>query len=75
LLEHEQLAALLGVGRSYASRAMQAFKAEEVLETCRGSIRIRNREALRAGLCNESVKNRFEEVLRGVYSTEEAHIG
>jgi DNA-binding transcriptional regulator YhcF (GntR family) len=74
-LTHEQLATLLGVGRSYTSRVIQAFKAEGVLETRRGSILIRNREALRirACLCNESVKNHFEEVLRGVYPTEEAH--
>jgi len=74
-LTHEQLATLLGVGRSYTSRVMQRFKAEGVLETRRGSIAIRNREALRirACLCNESVKNHFEEVLRGVYPAEEAH--
>jgi hypothetical protein len=72
-LTHEQLATLLGVGRSYASRVMQIFKAEGILETRRGSILVRNRDALqmRACLCNESVKNHFEEVLRGVYPTEE----
>jgi Crp-like helix-turn-helix domain len=76
-LTHEQLATLLGVGRSYASRVIQTFKAEGVLETRRGSILVRNRDALqtRACLCNESVKNHFEEVLRGVYPTEEAHHG
>ena len=73
-LTHEQLATLLGVGRSYTSRVIQTFKAEGVLETRRGSILVRNREALRmrACLCNEAVKNHFEEVLRGVYPTEEA---
>jgi DNA-binding FadR family transcriptional regulator len=73
-LTHEQIATLLGVGRSYASRVIQTFKAEGVLETRRGSIVVRNRDALqmRACLCNESVKSHFEEVLRGVYPTEEA---
>ena len=73
-LTHEQLATLLGVGRSYASRVIQSFKAEGILQTRRGSILVRDREALeaRACLCNESVKNHFEEVLRGVYPTEEA---
>ncbi len=68
-LTHEQLATLLGVGRSYVSRVMQAFKAEGVLETRRGAIMVRNPDALRlrACLCNEAVKNHFEEVLRGVY--------
>jgi hypothetical protein len=71
-LTHEQLATLLGVGRSYASRVIQTFKLEGVLETRRGSILVRDREALqkRACLCNESVKNHFEEVLRGVYPAE-----
>jgi DNA-binding FadR family transcriptional regulator len=73
-LTHEQLSTLLGVGRSYTSRVMQTFKAEGVVETRRGSITVHNREALRirACLCNESVKNHFEEVLRGVYPTEES---
>jgi Crp-like helix-turn-helix domain len=73
-LTHEQLATLLGVGRSYTSRVIQIFKAEGILDTRRGSILVRNRAALqkRACLCNESVKNHFEEVLRGVYPTEEA---
>ena len=74
-LTHEQLATLLGVARSYTTRVMQTFKAEGILETRRGSILVRNREALRmrACLCNESVKNHFEEVLRGVYPTEESN--
>ena len=76
-LTHEQLATMLGVGRSYTSRVIQTFKAEGVLETRRGSILVRDREALRirACLCNESVKNHFEEVLRGVYPTEESVVG
>jgi hypothetical protein len=54
---------------------MQTFKAEGVLETRRGSSLVIDREALRirACHCNEAVKNHFEEVLRGVYPTEEAH--
>jgi hypothetical protein len=72
-LTHEQLATLLGVGRSYVSRVIQTFKAEGVLQTRRGAILVRDRERLaaRACLCNEQVKSHFEEVLRGVYPTEE----
>ena len=72
-LTHEQLATLLGVGRSYASRVLQSFKAEGVLDTRRGSILVRNHDGLRlrACLCNDAVKMHFEEVLRGVYPTEE----
>jgi hypothetical protein len=53
---------------------IKVFKAEGILQTRRGSIMVRDRKALqiRACLCNESVKNHFEEVLRGVYPTKEA---
>jgi hypothetical protein len=72
-LTHEKLSSMLGVGRSYTSRVIQTFKAEGVLETRRGAILVRNRDALaiRSCLCNEAVKTHFEEVLRGVYPTEE----
>jgi len=72
-LTHEQLATLLGVGRSYTSRVIQTFKAEGILATRRGSILVRNPEALkiRSCLCNEAVKDHFEEVLRGVYPAPE----
>jgi hypothetical protein len=72
-LTHEQLATLLGVGRSYVSRVIQTFKAEGILATRRGAILVRDRERLasRACLCNEQVKGHFEEVLRGVYPTKE----
>ncbi len=72
-LTHEQLAGLLGVGRSYASRVIQTFKADGVLETRRGAIVVRNRAALelKSCPCNKSVKSHFEDVLRGVYPTEQ----
>ncbi|MDI4237576.1 Crp/Fnr family transcriptional regulator [Bradyrhizobium sp. 31Argb] len=76
-LTHEQLATLLGVGRSYASRVIQSFKAEGVLETRRGAILVRNLDVLRlrSCLCNEAVKDHFEEVLRGVYPSKEEETG
>jgi DNA-binding transcriptional regulator YhcF (GntR family) len=72
-LTHEQLAAMLGVGRSYASRVLQAFKAEGILETRRGALLVLDRAALDAKSCpcNDSVKTHFEDVLHGVYPTEE----
>jgi hypothetical protein len=70
-LTHEQLSTMLGVGRSYASRVIQTFKAEGILETRRGAILVRNPDAMatRSCLCNEAVKAHFDEVLRGVYPT------
>ena len=58
-LTHEQLAGMLGVGRSYASRVIQTFKVEGILETRRGAIVVRNRAALdaRSCQCNEFREN------------------
>jgi len=72
-LTQEQLASMLGVGRSYASRVIQAFRRDGLLETRRGSLLVTNKDALaaKACLCNEQVKGHFETVLRGVYPTEE----
>lgn len=68
-LTHEQLATMLGVGRSYTSRVIQIFKAEGVLETRRGALLVRDFEALgaRSCLCNEAIKQHFETVLQGIY--------
>ncbi len=76
-LTHEQLATLLGWAAAMPSRVLQSFKAEGVLDTRRGSILVRNRDGLRlrACLCNDAVKMHFEEVLRGVYPTEEREAG
>jgi Crp-like helix-turn-helix domain len=72
-LNQEQLAAMLGVGRSYASRVIQTFRAEGILETGRGSILVRDEQALKARSCscNASVKSHFETVLRGAYPQDE----
>ena len=73
-LTQEQLARMLGVGRSYTSRVIQTFKSEGILETRRGSIVVHNSAALeaRSCLCNESVKRHFDEVLRCVYPNDGA---
>jgi len=71
-LTQEQLAAMLGVGRSYASRVIQSFRREGILKTRRGSLLVTNAEALAAKscLCNEQVKGHFETVLSGVYPSD-----
>src|SRR6202012_3319830 len=65
-LTQEQLSILRGVVRIYASRVIQTFKAEGIVETRRGPSggRVCDRLKMRACQCNESVKNHFEEVLR-----------
>jgi len=68
-LTQEQLAFMLGVGRSYASRVLQTFKADGIIDTRRGALVVRDKDALQAlsCLCNESVKAHFHTVLAGVY--------
>jgi hypothetical protein len=66
-LTHEQLATMLGVGRSYASRVILALKEEGIVETRRGAIMVRNRAALysRSCRCDASVAAHFNDVLNG----------
>jgi CRP-like cAMP-binding protein len=68
-LSHEQLATMLGVGRSYASRVIMAFRARGILETRRMEIRVLDEAALRSKSCkcDDAVRSHFAEVLQGVY--------
>ena len=72
-LTQDQLAVMLAVGRSYISRVLRIFKQRGILDTRRGSLYIRNIDGLRelACECNDSVRAHFDEVLSGVYPTED----
>jgi hypothetical protein len=74
-LTHDQLATMLGVGRSYTSRVLQTLKTEGLLTTGRGTLRVQDFDRLsaRACRCNDSVRSHFETVLAGVYPTEAEH--
>jgi hypothetical protein len=66
---HEELAAMLGAGRSHTTRVLNDFRSRGLIETRRGSVLVRDHAALKkvACSCNELVKSHFEEVLAGVY--------
>jgi CRP-like cAMP-binding protein len=70
-MTQEQLASMMGIGRSYASRVVQRFKADGLVRTRRGGIEVTAPELLaqRACTCNELVKRHFRTVLAGVYPT------
>ena len=72
-LTQEQLASLLGVGRSYISRVVQGMRARGVLETRRGGVSVRHMDELRrlACRCNDTVRRHFDEVLKGVYPNDD----
>lgn len=71
-MTQEQLASMMGIGRSYASRVLQRFKREGILRTRRGGISVLDRPALnaRACGCNDAVRAHFDTVLAGVYPPE-----
>lgn len=72
-LTQEQLAAMLGVGRSYLSRVIQDLRQRGVIETGRARIAVRDVEGLRALACecNAATSRHFHDVLTGVYPAEE----
>jgi cAMP-binding proteins - catabolite gene activator and regulatory subunit of cAMP-dependent protein kinases len=72
-LTQEQLASMMGVGRSYVSRVIQSLKHRNVLETRRGGVRVRDFESLYALSCecNRTLRSHFDQVLAGVYPTVE----
>ena len=71
-LTQEQLAGMLGVGRSYVSRVVNKMKAQGLLQTSRGKLSAKNIEALQtvACHCNDHVKEHFNTVLAGLYPHE-----
>lgn len=68
-LTQEQLAGLLGVGRSYTTRVIGRFKAEGVVDTQRGRLTVLDHGNLAAMACdcNDVVRGHFNTVLKGVY--------
>lgn len=71
-MTQEQLASMMGIGRSYASRVLQRFKRDGLVRTRRGGIEVLDRPGLqeRACACNEQVTAHFDRVLANVYPQE-----
>lgn len=68
-MTQEQLASMMGIGRSYASRVVQRFKRDGLVRTRRGGITVLDSDRLleRACSCNEMVREHFDLVLQSVY--------
>jgi len=68
-MTQEQLASMMGIGRSYASRVIQRFKHDGLVRTRRGGLDVldHDRLLLHACSCNELVRDHFDRVLHGVY--------
>jgi CRP-like cAMP-binding protein len=69
-MTQEQLASMMGIGRSYASRVLQRFKRDGMVRTRRGGIEVLDRPGLkeRACVCNDQVEGHFRKVLGEVYA-------
>lgn len=65
----EDLAQMLGVGRSYASRVIQRFKQQGALRTRRGAIEVVDLDVIRAYACscNDVINAHFRAVLGELY--------
>lgn len=68
-MTQDQLAAMLGVGRSYVNRVLKSLKQENILATRRGSLKVCDVGALnsKACECTDMIRKHFDEVLKGVY--------
>ncbi len=68
-LTQEQLADMLGVGRTFISRVIGAMRAEGILESRRGTMVIRDLSALRSASCScaAAIEDHFDIVLHGIY--------
>lgn len=68
-MRQDQLASMMGIGRSYVSRVLARFKAAGLVATRRGGLKVLDQDHLQAiaCACNDHVRNHFETVLRGVY--------
>lgn len=70
-LTQEQLAHMLGVGRTFISRVLGTMRDAGIVESRRGTMIIRDPGALK-GLsckCSLAIENHFDAVLHGIYPT------
>lgn len=68
-LTQEQLAEMLGVGRTFVTRVVGQLRREEVIATRRGVFIIKDEEGLRhrACGCTSAIEEHYDTVLHGIY--------
>jgi hypothetical protein len=68
-MTQEQLAEMLGVGRTFVTRIVRQLRDEHVLDTRRGVFIIKDETALRqkSCRCTTSIEDHFDTVLHGIY--------
>jgi CRP-like cAMP-binding protein len=68
-MTQDQLADMLGVGRTFVSRVLGALRQEGIIETGRGMLVIKDLQALRqlSCHCTIAIEDHFDKVLHGIY--------
>ncbi len=68
-LTHEELAEMLGVGRTFVTRVLSRLREEGLVSTRRGALIINDEAGLRKRSCSctVSIENHFDSVLHGIY--------
>lgn len=72
-LTQEQLAGMLGVGRSYVARVLKEFRARQLIGAKHRHLLVLNEDGLASASCNCNVlvRQHFDEVLKGVYPSSD----
>jgi hypothetical protein len=68
-MTQEQLADMLGVGRTFVTRTVRSLRDEGMIKTRRGAFIIEDEQALRAAscICSTAIEDHFDTVLHGIY--------
>lgn len=68
-MTQDQLAEMLGVGRTFVTRIVRQLRDEGVLDTRRGVFIVKDETALRqkSCRCTTSIEDHFDTVLHGIY--------
>lgn len=68
-MTQEQLADVLGVGRTFVTRVVRRLRDEGTIETRRGVFIVKNEQALRdvACSCTTAIEDHYDTVMRGIY--------
>ena len=71
-MTHEQLAQVLGVGRTFVTRVISRLRAEGTIATRRGVFIVKDEQVLRDASCGctAMIENHYDTVMHGIYPIE-----
>ena len=72
IITQEELAEMLGVGRTFVTQVVRQLRQEEIIATRRGAITVVDRSALQAKACQCTalIESHYDSVLHGIYPTD-----